>query len=144
MLHSFVSPCVTLHTEALALPLLWHWPLLPVALAPHPCATGPSSLCHWPLLPVALAPPPLWHWPLLPCDTGPTPTHAGSVAPTLQAISTSGPNATQLKSALQLEVDENTPSKYSRLVCSHGDEVGIATGFPIRVSTLFTTAFLMT
>ena len=97
------------------------------------CAKNRFRICdeliHPPLTlsppPLTLSPPPLTLFLFQP----------GAMAPALKAISTSGPNAEQLKSALQLEVDENTPTRYSRLVCSRGDEVGIAAGFPVRVST---------
>ena len=132
---------------------------LPLLLMCHspPHVPFPSSSCatpppHVPLpSSCATPPPPHVHLPFLTFNTVPSPSplphplcpsHAGSVAPPFQAMSTRGPSAQQLKNTLQLEVDENTPQNYSRLVCSNGNEVGAATGFPIRVSTLFTPVLL--
>ena len=141
MCHS--PPHVPLPSSSCATPLLMchspsscATPSPPHVPLPFSCATPPPAHVHLPFLTFNTIPfpSPLPH-PLCP-------SHAGSVAPPFQAISTRGPSAQQLKNTLQLEVDENTPQNYSRLVCSNGNEVGAAAGFPIRVSTLFSPVLL--
>ena len=68
-----------------------------------------------------------------PTDLSPV---VGGTLSHLQFISTSGPSPRVLKESLNMEVDENTPKLYSRLACCHGNEVAMATGFPLKVNIL--------
>ena len=60
----------------------------------------------------------------------------------LLATSTTGLKPNDLADALELTVDENTPTSYSRIVATPSKLAAIATGLPFEVCSLLILVFL--